>query len=98
MRRFARVEGVLVEPVGHLWAAFSPATGETALLNDESASILELLESEPAGTDQICATLASDSGLPVSALVHLVEASWPKLVETGLIRELPSSSLTSPEQ
>ena len=97
MRRFGRVDGVLVEPVGHLWAAFSPATGETGLLNDESAAILELLESEPMGTEAICAILASDSGLTVASLVELVDASWPRLIEAGLVRELPISS-TSPAQ
>ena len=53
MGRYARIEGVLIEPIGHLWAAFSPASGETILLNDESASILEVLESEAADTDAI---------------------------------------------
>jgi len=89
MRRFVRVTGVLIEPVGHLWATFSPATGETALLNDESAAILELLESDPAGTDAICATLASESCSDVVSLVELIEASWPRLIEAGLVREQP---------
>lgn len=40
--KFSRVDGVLVEPLGPVWVAFSPASGETTLLNDESAAILEV--------------------------------------------------------
>lgn len=90
MQRFARIEGVLVEPVGHLWAAFSPATGETTLLNDECASILEVLEAAPADTQSICTTLAADSGLASSELHALVQGSWQQLIDAGLVRETPA--------
>lgn len=86
MGAYRRVDGVVVEPVGHLWAAFSPATGETTLLNDESASILEVLGSELMGTTEICACLAADSGLPPDSLAEVVGASWPRLIEAGLVR------------
>jgi hypothetical protein len=88
MARFARVEGALVEPVGHLWIAFSPASGETALLNDESAAILEILELGPAGTAQVCEQLSGDSGLAIGALAPIVQASWASLVDAGLVRAL----------
>jgi PqqD family protein of HPr-rel-A system len=81
---------VLVEAVGELWVAFSPATGETALLNDESASILEVLEAGPAETAEVCAALALDSGLETSALAEIVDAAWPRLIEAGLVREWPA--------
>ena len=89
MARFSRVEGALVESVGHLWVAFSPVTGETALLNDESAAILEVLGLGPAGTSQVCGHLSADSGLLVDALAPIVEASWVRLVDAGLVRALP---------
>lgn len=88
MARYARVAGILVEPVAHLWAAFSPATGETALLNDESASILEVLESGPADTPSICAALALDSDSAPESMHDLIAVCWPKLVSAGLVREL----------
>lgn len=91
MGAYRRVDAVLVEPVGHLWAAFSPATGETTLLNDESASILEVLGSEVMGTTAVCACLAADSGLPSDSLVEIVKASWPRLIEAGLVRSQCSS-------
>lgn len=87
MRCWCRVDGILVEPMGHLWAAFSPATGETVLLNDESASILEVLEVGATDTTAICANLAGDSGIDGHALAEIVEAAWPRLIEAGLVRE-----------
>lgn len=89
MARFARVDGALVEPVGHLWVAFSPVTGETALLNDESAAILEVLEPGPADTAQVCTQLSADSGVETDALTPIVEASWSSLIDAGLVRALP---------
>jgi len=89
MGRYARTEGVLIEPFGHLWAAYSPASGETILINDESASILEVLETgQVAETGAISRTLAADSGLDANDLAVLVEACWPRLIEAGLVREL----------
>jgi PqqD family protein of HPr-rel-A system len=86
MTLYARIDGALVEPAGHLWAAYSPATGETALLNDESAAILEILEAGPASTLQVCAQLSADSGMHIDALTPVVEASWSNLLDAGLVR------------
>jgi PqqD family protein of HPr-rel-A system len=88
MTRFARGDGVLVEALGYLWVAFSPASGESVLLNDEAASILEVLESGTASTASICATLSDDSGIDAHALFDIVEACWPRLVGAGLVRRL----------
>jgi PqqD family protein of HPr-rel-A system len=85
---YLRAEGVLVAPMGHLWAAFSPTSGETMLLNDEGAAILELLEAGSLDSDAVCTALAADSGLPADTLTDLVRASWPRLMEAGLVREL----------
>lgn len=89
--RYTRSEGLLVEALDKGWAAYSPATGETLLLNDESACILELLEAgaEPSDTSAICAALAVDSELDEDALGKVVEAAWPRLIEAGLVREWP---------
>jgi hypothetical protein len=87
MRCYARTGGVLIEPMGHVWAAFSPATGETSLLNDETVSILEVLSLETATTEVVCTSLSADTGLGVDVLMQTVEASWPRLIEAGLVRE-----------
>jgi PqqD family protein of HPr-rel-A system len=87
MVRYTRTEGILVEPVGDVWAAFSPCTGETVLLNHETASILEVLGEDAAGTAEICAVLAADCGLDADSLAEVVETCWPRLLEAGLVRE-----------
>jgi PqqD family protein of HPr-rel-A system len=81
--------------MGCLWVAFSPATGETALLNDESASILEVLEGGPGTTLSICADLSEDIGLSSASLVETIEACWPRLIEAGLVREQRTGHATS---
>jgi hypothetical protein len=81
--------------MGHLWVAFSPATGETALLNDESASILEVLEEGCGTTLSISVALSEDSGLPPASLVESIEACWPRLIEAGLVREQRAGDLPS---
>ena len=85
---FQRVDGVLVEPVGHLWACFSPLTGETALLNDECAAMLEVLEAGQQTSAQVCDVLAQDSGQTVANLAPAVNASWARLIEAGLVRNI----------
>ena len=86
MRRI-RAEGVLVEPIGHLWAAFSPLCGETALINDESAAILEVLESGPCDTADVCRALIEHIDIPAESLQQVVEASWVRLIEAGLVQD-----------
>ena len=84
---YGRIDDLLVEAVGSAWAAFSPATGETALLNDEAAAILEVLNAGAASTAAICANLAADSGVDADSLAEIVESSWPRLIEAGLVRQ-----------
>lgn len=88
MERYGRADGVLVEPLGHLWAAFSPWSGETTLLNDESAAILEVLESGASDTAGVCAALAEDGGLDAERFAEAVAAGWPRLLEAGLVYRL----------
>jgi PqqD family protein of HPr-rel-A system len=88
MKCYVRADGILVEPLGHLWAAFSPLSGETSLINDESAAVLEVLSAGPATADSVCSFLAADSGIPAEDLSALVEAGWLRLIEAGLVREV----------
>jgi PqqD family protein of HPr-rel-A system len=89
MDRYGRADGVLVEPVGHLWAAFSPLSGETTLLNDESAAILEVLESGGNDTWGVCTALAEDGGLDAQQFVAAVAGGWARLLDAGLVTRLP---------
>ena len=81
------VPGVLIEPLGAQWAVFSPASGETHLLNDTSAAVLEILKSNPAiRSEQACALLAADVDLLVADVEPLVNEALRTFVTAGLVR------------
>jgi PqqD family protein of HPr-rel-A system len=85
---YARRSGVELELLGQVWVAYSAATGETALLNDESAAILELLDAGADTTLKISSVLAEDCGVDPGALAETIEKCWPRLLEAGLVDEL----------
>lgn len=86
---YGRRQGLQVEPLGEIWVAFSPACGETVLLNDACAALLEVLADGPATTESACLQLAQDTGDDPAALTDAVERSWNLLVESGLVEVLP---------
>lgn len=86
--QFERVQGVQVEALGEAWAAFSPINGQTSLLNNESAAMLEVLAAGPLRSDEVVALLAEDCGQPAESLVAVVYAHWERLVDGGLVRPL----------
>lgn len=90
MHRYQRTDHIQIEPLGHLWVAFSPVTGETTLLNDESAAILEVLESGPADSTSVCAALAEESDGGAASIEDHVESCWAQLIQAGLVRMMPS--------
>jgi hypothetical protein len=92
MTTYRRAPGVLVEPLGPVWAAFSAFSGETLVLNDESAAILEVLEAGSATSCQVTLTLATDSGVAESEIAPLVQTAWQALVDGGLV--LPESAVS----
>ncbi len=73
--------------VGPQWAAYSPLTGETLLLNDECAAILEVLAEQPGDLASVCHTLAQDLGAKARELETTIGPSWTQLIEAGLIEE-----------
>jgi PqqD family protein of HPr-rel-A system len=92
MDRYGRADGVLVEPMGHLWAAFSPLSGETTLLNDECAAILEVLESGGNDTSGVCTALAEDGGHDAQQFAAAVADGWRRLLDAGLVIRLPGAT------
>lgn len=93
MDRYGRADGVLVESVGHVWAAFSPLSGETTLLNDESAAILEVLEAGGSDTLEVCAVLAQDGGFDAQQFVAAVAGGWQRLLDAGLVIRLGDAAV-----
>jgi PqqD family protein of HPr-rel-A system len=93
---FSRPSGLLVEPIGDGWVAFSPLSGETMMLNDETAAILEVLSEAPGDLESVCDALAADTGIPPSELMNRIAPNWIQLVEGGLVVERPPSATCSP--
>ena len=89
--KVTRTCGLLVEPLGPVWVAFSPANGETTLLNDERAAILEL-GNGALDTTAIVSQLAVDVGMCASALAPVLESHWVRLIGCGLLRQVPASA------
>ena len=87
-RRFAPAAGLLVEALGDGWVAFSPLSGDTIFLNDQSAAIIEVLSERAADASAVCHALSADTGLTVEELSDLVSQSCTQLVDGGLIVEL----------
>ena len=86
---YARVAGVVVEPLDVFWAAFSPASGQTHLLNDASAAILEVLADGACTADEVAAQLAADSGETLATVAAALAGCWPVLVDCGLVAARP---------
>ena len=89
--RYRPLVGVKLEPLGARWVAFSPLSGETHVLNDESVAILECVTALPGGvvTEDVAAVLAEDSALAPQQLHDVIELTWTALVEAGLVTREP---------
>lgn len=88
MSRYVAVGGVQVAAVGLQWAAFSPLSGETHLINNECAAILEVvMATDGVDSARVARALAEDTGLPVDELMASVDEVWPALVGSGLVRD-----------
>lgn len=83
------VPGVLVEPLGDHWAAFSPASGESHLINDTNAALLEILAAQsPLTLGQACQALAVDLGTLPAEVEALVRGAFDTFVPAGLVRAM----------
>lgn len=82
--------GVRAEPIGDLWAVYSPASGDTTLLNDEAAAYLELLAEQPRGAADAARVLAAEiEADPATVGAHVADA-FHALETSGLIEALPA--------
>lgn len=87
--RFLPVAGLLLEAVGDDWVAFSPLSGDTMVLNDQSAAVLEVLLDGAGDSDAVCTALATDTGLSVNELADRIQEHLAQLVDCGLVVTLP---------
>lgn len=74
-----------------MWAAWSPASGETHILNDESAAVLEVLaEHATLTTEEVATILSVETGTDLSTLRAGIELAWIPLEWAGLVRRADS--------
>jgi len=72
---------------GDEWVAFSALSGETHLINETSAAIVDLLDEEvPASIDSIVDRIVGETGLPHDEVRLLLADAWELLLHGGLIR------------
>ncbi len=88
MRRWLPVPGARIAQLGEEWVAYSPLSGESHLLNDESVAVLDALDAvTPRTIAEVCAGLVQDQGPAAAELEAILAGSWNSLVEAGLVRE-----------
>jgi hypothetical protein len=85
--------GTLLQPVGNLWAAYSPGSGDTQLLNNEAVAFLEVLREQPRSLEDAADVLAREIGLPVDQILPLLADAAVELTVAGLIRDRSPASL-----
>lgn len=88
MTHWLLAPGVALAQLGDGWVAHSQVSGETHLLNEESAIVLEALDAVTPRTEhEISDRLAADLDVPSSELQAILQSSWTSLVDAGLVRE-----------
>lgn len=80
--------GLLLSGVGDHWAAYSPLSGESVVLNNEGAAILEVVAKAPNDIVGVSAILSHDVDLAVEHLTALIHPLWQQLIEAGLLEEV----------
>lgn len=92
--RYERVPGLRITSLDdETWAAYSPVSGETHLLNETAAAIVELLgECGLMSADEVCAALARDSGLSAGAVATTLGDVWSTLQRSGLVRAIAAAA------
>jgi hypothetical protein len=84
--RYLRAPGVLIAELGDFCAAYSSLSGETHLVNDETAQVLDLLDEHlPRSEAELGASLAGLYEGSPEHFAHLLSGSWNYMLEAGLI-------------
>jgi PqqD family protein of HPr-rel-A system len=79
-------DGVRLEPLGNTWASYSAVSGDTVLLNNEAASILELLADGPKDAACVAATLAASTATDLAEMNEKLRIAWDQLLLAGLVQ------------
>ena len=83
---FGVVPGLRLEVLADNWAAFSPASGDTLLLNTEAAAVLELLADGPMSAARVCECLVADTGAEAGEVEASLQLIWPQMLTAGFVQ------------
>lgn len=84
--RFRPRPGLRVEALGAAWVAYCPATGDTQLLNDAAAAVVELVAEDPdASLEALTDSLARETEVDPASLLPVVEETLSNLRDMGLL-------------
>lgn len=89
--RYGLVDGVRVEALGDAWAAYSPLSGETLVLNTEATALLEHLSGGAADEAAVSAALALDAGADPAEVKEALRHTWGQLTGAGLVEAIAAS-------
>jgi PqqD family protein of HPr-rel-A system len=78
--------GTLLRPLGTAWAAYSVLSGESHLLNDEAAALLEALLETPSSLADVAELIADEIGVPQASILPVLADSAIEFQACGLIR------------
>jgi PqqD family protein of HPr-rel-A system len=81
-------KGTLLQALDGTWVAFSAASGETQLLNNEAAALLEALIEKPRTISEVSELLASEAGVAPSSILHLLQDAAIEFHAAGLISRM----------
>jgi PqqD family protein of HPr-rel-A system len=87
--RYGAVSGVRIEPLGDVWAVFSPLSGQTHLINDGSLAVLDLLNACGVVTAAALADrLAESTGDARETVAAWTASALDSFVPAGLAHRL----------
>ena len=94
MPSFVRVQGIALCSLSEGWAAFSPLSGSTDQLNEETAAMLECFDLAAAlSVQDVCTKLAKLYDQDAERISAAAGPAWEQLVNAGLIREFDDAAI-----
>jgi hypothetical protein len=87
------VAGAQVEPLGDLWAAYSPLSNRTLLLNHEAAALVETLAENPCSLADAITDFGARTGAPAGEVAAWLRDAGAALMAAGLVINEPADAV-----
>lgn len=85
MTTYARSAGLKVASLGDTWAIYSARSGDTVQLNNEAATVLEVLGDSELDDQSAAALIAEAAGVDTARVAEQLRDLWPQLVALGFV-------------